>query len=439
MNHIICIRTLTAMCHVVALAASILASGCSPARAQSPNSAFGNRAQPAMAPIPRPIGQKPAANPRPAISPATGAWKSSKDPTTGAAASRAPSPGMKFRLSSEKLKTHSPRRANLLSAHQALVTGQNSAAQSVRGKALASAVHSSGQAPPANTRRLSSASQVGAFAKPPAAYDPHIMKNAWKPTPGIVMVNGRGRDYPVTPGGFLTIAGNAFGDNAGQVGLFGSMSRNRLELQVVTWSDNEIYALLPAGLRGLPDQAMTLQVITREGKTYVLEGAAFRATREEVAVTTHLDRVFRIETDPHWTAEPGFDSTGGVVVRNLKMYGSDCLAPGTDRIVFLPLPNGFEVTGASMQHGRTDSGDGDGDGNAGSRVFFPGYSFGEWRDETVATDRLRSAVQSVLYVHWGVWRTHTSPYGLLDAEDNCSSMYTITGITAIGPAGVPVF
>jgi hypothetical protein len=112
--------------------------------------------------------------------------------------------------------------------------------------------------------------------------------------------------------------------------------------------------------------------------------------------------------------------------------------------------NGFDVIGATLGHGRTDSGDGDGYGQPGGRVFFPGYGFGAWTDDRV-TRPLGGGTEdfvSALPINWGVYRAHRSPnvaagvsfagpYVNSTNESNlCSSYYEITSLRLYGPAGV---
>src|SRR5439155_15952623 len=91
--------------------------------------------------------------------------------------------------------------------------------------------------------------------------------------------------------------------------------------------------------------------------------------------------------------------------------------------------DGFDVVGAAMSYGRTDSGDGDRLGRSGSRVFTPGYEFGDWANERFDT-------ASSLQVHWGVFRSHTSPGLTQNPWDSCDSSWRLTALTLYGPVGV---
>ena len=146
-----------------------------------------------------------------------------------------------------------------------------------------------------------------------------------------------------------------------------------------------------------------------------------------------LTRVFRVDPGQSWP-EMQMGDDGLVSRYQASQQSFDCKPSGLDRIVFLPLTKGYEVTGVVFSHGRTDSGDGVDGGAAGSRTFFPGYALGDWRDEGVGSARV-----SVLHVNWGVWRAHRSPMaGITEAADKCESDYRLA-VSVIGPVGVPPY
>src|SRR5262249_16901405 len=82
------------------------------------------------------------------------------------------------------------------------------------------------------------------------------------PAPGIWFVNNRDKNFVLTPGGYVTISGKGFGETLGQVNGFGGTDGHRLAYQVVDWHDDQIYAVLPTGVRGMADQGAKLQVVT---------------------------------------------------------------------------------------------------------------------------------------------------------------------------------
>jgi|GEM_PF-5049030 len=345
-------------------------------------------------------------------------------------------------MANDKLVSYRPTHNQIVRAQLTLLADENAIAQSVRRKSAVGSQFSEVApivAENVNVRdrgaQLQPSFSTGVSVRAPSTTS-HV--NAVLNAPdGIYYVNRKDRNFLITPGGYLTIQGKGFGDTVGEVNVFGRTSLGKLALQVIDWHDDEIYALLPPGLRGMPDQKAKLQVITRAGKPYLLDEGNFFAAREEVLLTNQLQRVFRLEESANWPISNGHDDGSIYREENGGLGGSgiDCKKPGTDRIIFLPLPNGFEVTGVVMTHGRTDAGDGDEFGNSGGRVFFPGYSLGEWRDESVALDRLRSTTQSVLYVNWGVWRNHTSQTLGSGLFDECESSYVLA-VSVVGPAGV---
>ncbi len=238
---------------------------------------------------------------------------------------------------------------------------------------------------------------------------------------GILQVNRRERGWHVTPGGFLTIDGQGFGDTMGEVKIFGPLLGAPLAANPVDWKKEQIYAQLPFGIRGVVDQDVQLQVVTAARKTHRFDGGRFIATRgEEFVVTTGIHRLIR-QSSGGWSA-PMDDN--GRVDRWTAGTNIDCPKPSFDNLRALDPGRGFVVTGLSAHFGRTDSGEGDQDGMAGSRTFFPGYAFGPWAGNDI-------------HITWGVWRSHTSPSfgGVLDGVDVCRSDYQIE-VSVQGPLGV---
>src|SRR6185295_14432178 len=113
--------------------------------------------------------------------------------------------------------------------------------------------------------------------------------------PGIHTVNGQEGGMRLTPGGYLTVAGVGFGDTVGKLALLTTVSQKKLDMQIVDWRDTEVYALFPAGLRGMQDERARVQLITQAGKIYLLEDAQFYATRQELLVQNSLTQVFRVD------------------------------------------------------------------------------------------------------------------------------------------------
>src|SRR5262249_2679639 len=77
-----------------------------------------------------------------------------------------------------------------------------------------------------------------------------ITPKVLNPDPGIWFVNNHEKNFVLTPGGYITISGKGFGNSIGQVNAFGATDGHKLAYQVVDWHDDQIYAVLPVGVRG---------------------------------------------------------------------------------------------------------------------------------------------------------------------------------------------
>lgn len=238
--------------------------------------------------------------------------------------------------------------------------------------------------------------------------------------PGVWKVNGKPQGFIVMPAGTVVIEGFGFGEGMGQVNVFGQFATGAAVLRIVEWHNDLVVALFPEGLRGFVDHDVRLQLVTRDGKIYFLNGGTFVATREEITVVENLARLVRFRSSPNWPVD--FD--GGVSRMN-SYHTLTCAQPGVDTLTIPDPGRGFIVTGLSASWGRMDSGDGDRYGDPGSRAFFPGYGLGNWNGDTID-------------VHWGVWREHSSPIYVAPGHDTCLSQYSIA-VTLWGPVGVSPF
>ena len=297
--------------------------------------------------------------------------------------------------------------------------------------------------------------------------DPRVTGTEQVPRAGIFSVNNHFTTSPhLTPGGKVGIWGMGFGSQPGAVTLVGgAFDKSPINLQIVRWTADTIEATVPNGIRGVPDvDGAVLQVSTSAGKSYRFDNVSFVAARDEQTITDPQKIVLFVQSitsGSSWTPQ---GQIGQVRWEGGKSI--DCPAVGTDTIHF-KAARGFEAIGATMSHGRTDSGDGDADGWPGSRVFSGNYAFGNWNNED-------------LPVNWGVFRSHTSPrtylsldgtawsdpfYGAFytavfvgtppigvpaavhqgqsfspihsrDSYDECESGWVLTSLTVWGPAGV---
>jgi hypothetical protein len=256
---------------------------------------------------------------------------------------------------------------------------------------------------------------------------------ALNPTPGIYSVNGKKSGFILSPGTALVIKGAGFGKTKGLTVMRG-LPKGDVELSVSDWRDDEIYAQLPATpgtMSGLPDGAVSVVLYAQNNQQYLLGGGTFYANRADVIVSDYnAARLIGIQFDPNAPAPLGYFPWA--IVRASDDYGDDpsklntCWSPGTDYLTTPDPGRGFVVTALTLAWGRNDTGDGDGFGDAGSRVFTPGYSLGDWNGNT-------------LPVHFGVWRSHRSPYLFDPSLDFCLSQYIVTSVTLTGPAGMPPF
>ena len=326
-------------------------------------------------------------------------------------------------IKADEMRAYSPRRNEILNHQIKLAADQNTLAQSLRAGSAALSPRNATLGPkPAAVALGNRGALLNSTFGSQGASDTTRATSYGSNILGITQVNGKSTGVTLTPGGAVSIAGHGFGAETGQVVLVAQQSPNRIPLQIGGWQDDAIYATLPPGVRGVRDQPAKLQVSTHAGKVYELDEAKFVAVREEVLLTNRLTQLIHLQPGGSWP-DATLDDTGMVWRFEGKLEGTlDCHPVGMDRLLFAP-PSGFEVTGIVMWHGRTDSGDQTAAGYPGSRVFFPGYSIGEWPD-----DGLR--------INWGVWRAHSSPAPpFTGAGDMCESNYQVA-VSVAGPAGV---
>ena len=227
----------------------------------------------------------------------------------------------------------------------------------------------------------------------------------------IWMVNGKRQDFLVTPGGYLTISGKGFGATIGTANVIGAFPGGAVPLRVIDWRDDEVYALLPEGLRGVLDQRVNIQLITRTNVTQRIDGGRFVAAREEIVLTQNLRRLVSADTAGVWPAEMNADAA---VIRSRRFGAVHCPYPDTDYLIFARPANQHQIVGVTMK--AVDPTPMPQEPFSG---FVPGYEFGEWSDR--------------LPVKWGVWETTVT---LTGSDWECDSGYRVDSITTFGPAGV---
>ena len=287
--------------------------------------------------------------------------------------------------------------------------------------------------------RLTQENSVALSLRSANLNQPSLVYEAQHPTPGIYTVNGKKTGFVLSPGANVIIKGAGFG-NAKSVAVIRGLPKGDIELTVVNWHDNEIWAQIPATpntMSGLPDGAVAVVVYGQHNGTqqYRLDGGTFYANRADFIVTGGtVTRFFQMQFDPNAPAlEPVSNFTPpGDYERDFYDIGDDpsklnrCWSPGTDYLTTIDPGRGFVVTALTFTWGPTDSGNGDLEGREGDRTFAPGYSLGDWNGNT-------------LPVRWGVWHMHTSPHIFDPSYDDCISEYVVTSVILTGPAGISPF
>src|SRR6185312_11403586 len=454
------------------LAAAFLLGIAGASRAQAPGSAFGQSPRQIQQNLTRPSPQLPPAKPlaRPAVKapnwnaagPNTAPGSLSPPPASGSAlhpvqALNRIEPSNKARawvLSKEKLTKFEPHRTTLLQAQTKIRDEQNRIALSLKGQWH---MASPGPAAPSSSAFAAAPGRTSSLGANAAARSPLLARNARtqdtlaSQPDGIWFVNNKARDFVITPGGNVVIFGKGFGERAGQVfakGLTG-FPGGAAALQVTAWSNFEIDAVLPAGIRGVRDlSGVATQVVTPAGKSFTLGNGRFFAAREEIVLTTNLDRLIEFQMfgwttseDASVTSDTGshpnvLDTNGNVRRLEAGISDFDCERSSHDILVFSHVPAGFTVSGIAFWSGRTDAGDGNGYGGSGNRMYFPGYSLGDFYTTSQATNHLQSASFDAIQINWGVWRSHNSAGSFSTWE--CSSNYQVA-VSLVGPAGISPF
>jgi hypothetical protein len=297
----------------------------------------------------------------------------------------------------------SPRRTQLINEQLTLRTQENALAKQAH--SLAAGPVSAAAGPPSITRAAALSAAAGVTA------------GSQRLEPGIANVNRKTSGALLTPGGYITISGRGFGQTLGQVNAVGRFPNGELAYKVIEWRDDQIHALLPEGVRGVPDQGATLQVVTRGGKTWSAPGMRFVATRAEIMLTSG-QRVFDVRPAADWLPQVGPD---GWVLRSETGEKLICKRPGADLYRLKPMPPGWEVSALGVAHAPFVVG-GAGETPGGQVTFAPGYELWEWSGDRII-------------VKWGVVRTHRSPFLGVRGGDECESGYQLQ-VHVVGPAGL---
>lgn len=104
-----------------------------------------------------------------------------------------------------------------------------------------------------------------------------------KGAPKIEAIGGKLR-----PGATVTIDGLCFGNRTGRVEIIGQFPGNKLTLPFTAWDMTRIQIQVPGNIRGAADHAVSVSVVTAEGKVSPASVTQFIAARERIDVPERL-------------------------------------------------------------------------------------------------------------------------------------------------------
>ena len=255
--------------------------------------------------------------------------------------------------------------------------------------------------------------------------------------PAILRVNGATRGT-LEPGGSYQITGRGFGDRRANILL--RTGGRAIALDVQIWSDETIYAAMPADVAGLPDGKAEI-VVGRPGQPALTSDRfGFFAAREDVSIPidnarfTHVGAgTIRIAGgELPVSSKPtrrGYDGDWYNVERYVRddssAFGNTkkCFLPGTDRISRRRALNpGFEQTG----------------------WLFERNQFRNWNDGSQSETKRGAwnfrADDDAITIDFGVirhWRDRDPGIIGSHGSGGCHARYKIR-LIATGPRGMPV-
>ncbi len=133
---------------------------------------------------------------------------------------------------------------------------------------------------------------------------PYICKT--NELPQISNLSGR-----LIAGRKVVINGTCFGDRSGSVELIGPFPGGKLKLPFTSWNQFSVALEIPATIRGVADQTISISVITANGKATPAMPAQFIATRERLEVP-----------DRYWTPNASFNFTRDSVTKHEGGYNA---------------------------------------------------------------------------------------------------------------------
>ncbi len=142
------------------------------------------------------------------------------------------------------------------------------------------------------------------------------------------------------PGGLVTVMGNHFGDQPGRLMMVMvpsgfPFSIGNVPLENLQWADHSVSGNIPAGLSGVIDQPVLLQIVTADGHQSNRVEVQFKAAREARALpgTAFSARLFsQTGDDDFWGRGDGDPAT---INNTLSAYHTSLVASdsGTDYFI----------------------------------------------------------------------------------------------------------
>ncbi|MEM9965193.1 MAG: hypothetical protein AAGC58_07580 [Asticcacaulis sp.] len=227
------------------------------------------------------------------------------------------------------------------------------------------------------------------------------------------------------PGGQYQIRGKGFGTRKGTVFLKENALGKSIALNILHWSDERIYAEIPADLSGVPDVPKVTLVVGPVGAN-ALENRTngFYAAREEHRLTVFPAGVLGYPKGRF--ADTVTNTANGATIRRYVEQGANdaCFQPGTDRIdtTRLNLKPGFWVHSFDVWYPKLES--------------YVNTDVGEIRYTGFGQYSHRWDGDNIM-IDWGVQRRRSAPWTLYPGASQCESIYRVT-LNINGPRGIPL-
>ncbi|MFT4091560.1 MAG: hypothetical protein QM645_12565 [Asticcacaulis sp.] len=227
------------------------------------------------------------------------------------------------------------------------------------------------------------------------------------------------------PGGQYQIRGKGFGARKGTVFLKENTLGKAIQLNILHWSDERIYAEVPADLSGVSDAPKVTLVVGPVGAAGIENRSnGFYAAREEHKLTVlpagglaYIKGRF---------ADKLTKGNDGMTVRRYVEQGANdaCFQPGTDLIdtTKLNLKPGFWVHSFDVWFPKLES--------------YVNTDVGEIRYTGFGKYDKRWDGDNII-IDWGVQRRRSAPWTLYSGASQCESIYRVT-LNINGPRGVPL-